>query len=164
MRGKILLVFISLLLIVSAFAQDKGKITGEQCGIKAVIEEDEFLVYPQVLTGDKPGIQTLTCYSTDEDLQVMQMIKLNQNDTIYWFIEYTAVYNTDVVFHYIWSGPEFYEYETDKFEGLYKNYYYTWVSTNNNWKKGTYTLMVIAENKSAKGGAETVGTCRVRLY
>jgi len=52
----------------------------------------------------------------------------------------------------------------DQFEGLYKNYYYTWVSTNNNWKKGTYTLMVIAENKSAKGGAETVGTCRVRLY
>jgi hypothetical protein len=164
MRGKILLVFLSLLIIVSAFAQDQSKITGEQCGIKAIIDDDEALVYPQVLQGDKPGIQTFTCYSTDEDGQVTQMIKLSQNDTIYWLIEYTAVYNTNVRFHYIWSGPEYYEYETDTYEGQYKNYYYVYVSTNNNWKKGTYTLTVIAENRSSKSGAETIGTCRVRLY
>jgi hypothetical protein len=164
MKGKIFLLFLSLLLIVSVFAQGQGKVTGESMGIKAVIEDDEPMVYPQVLTGDKPGIQTLTCYTTDEDGQIMQMIKLNQNDTIYWFIEYTAVYNTNVIFHYIWSGPEFFEYETDKYKGVYKNYNYVWVSTNNDWKKGTYTLTVIAENKLAKGGAETVATCRVRLY
>lgn len=164
MRGKILLVFLSLLLIVSAFAQGQDKITGEQCGIKAIIDDDESMVYPQVLQGDKPGIQTLTCYATDEDGEVMQMIKLSQNDTIYWFVEYTAVYNTNVVFHYIWSGPEYFEWETDRYSAAYKNYYYLWISTNNNWKKGTYTLTIIAENKSAKSGAETIGTCRVRLY
>ncbi len=164
MKGKVFLLFLSLLLIVSAFAQDQVKVTGEQCGIKAIIDDGELMVYPQVVQGDKPGTQTLTCYSTDEDLQVMQMIKLSQNNTIYWFIEYTAVYNTNVRFHYIWSGPEYFEYETDTYEGKYQNYYYVYVSTNNNWKKGTYTLTVIAENRSSKSGAETIGTCRVRLY
>jgi hypothetical protein len=163
MRGKILLVFLSLLLIVSAFAQGQSKVTGQQGGIKAVID-DELMVYTQVTPGDKPGIQTLTCYATDEDLGIMQMIKLNQNETIYWFIEYTAVFNTRVVFHYIWSGPEFYTFETDRYDGKYKNYSWVWVSTDNNWKKGTYTLTVIAENMSPKGGAEVVGSCRVRLY
>jgi hypothetical protein len=164
MKGKILLVFLSLLLIVSAFAQGQDKVTGEQGGIRAIIEDDEPMIYSQVTTGDKPGIQTLTCYATDEDLQVMQMIKLSQNKTIYWYIEYTAVFNTNVVFHYIWSGPEFFMYETDKYTGKYKNYNWVWVSTGNDWKKGTYTLTVIAENKSPKGGAEVVGSCRVRLY
>lgn len=164
MKGKVCLLFLSLLLIFSVFAQSQSKVTGEECGIKAIIDDDEPMMYPMVSQGDKPGIQTLTCYTTDEDGQVMQMIRLSQTNTIYWFIEYTAVFNTNVRFHYIWSGPEFFEYETSSYEGKYKSYYYVYVSTNNNWKVGTYTLTVIAENVGAKSGAETIGTCRVRLY
>lgn len=164
MKGKIFLLFLSLLLIVSVFAQGQGKVTGESMGIKAVIEDDELTVAPQILTRDKPGCQTLTSYVTDEDGQIMQVIKLSSNDEIYWFIEYTALFNTDVSFHFIWSGPEYFEYQTDWYDCNYKKYYYVWVSTNNKWEKGVYTLTIIAEHDNVRAGSEAVATCRVRLY
>jgi hypothetical protein len=164
MKGKDLLIFLCLLLVVSAFPQDQSKVIGEGVELKAVIEDDDLMVYPQVTAGDKPGIQALTCYVTDADFGVMQMLKLNENESIYFFIEYTALFNTNVAFHYIWSGPEFFTYSTDTYAAKYKNYYYLYIETNNNWKKGTYTLTVVAENKSAKSGSDVLGSCRVRFY
>ena len=164
MKGRLFSIFLCLCLIVPVFAVDQNKVKGEFSGIKAVIEDIVPVVSPMILTRDKPGCQMLTSYVTDEDGQVMQMLQLSANDTIYWYIEYTALFNTNVSFHFIWSGPEYYEYETDFFSAKYKNYNYAWVSTNNNWLKGVYTLTIIAEHDNVRAGSEAVMTCRVRLY
>jgi hypothetical protein len=92
------------------------------------------------------------------------MIDLAENEYIYWVIEYTAVYDTDVRFYFIMNGPEFYETYTEWTPAKYKNYYVTILETNNNWLKGTYTLTVIAEQAKARSGAESICTCLVRLF
>ena len=57
-----------------------------------------------------------------------------------------------------------YEVVTDWTSADYKDYNLTALQTNNNWLKGTYTLTVIAEQRKARSGAESICTCRVRLY
>lgn len=164
MKAKAFVLFLCLLLVVSVSAKNQDKVIGVHTGIKAVIEEEELEFYAQVTTGDKPGTQMLTCYTMDAAGYQWQMIKLSENETIYWVIEYTAVFNSDVRFYFIINGPEFLQYLTDWTPSKYKNYYYTYLETNNNWKKGTYTLTVIAEHDSTRSGAEAIGSCRVRLY
>jgi hypothetical protein len=164
MKGKTILLFLCFLLVVSVSAQNQDKVVGIHTEVKAVVEDGQPEIYAQVLKGDKPGVQMLTCYTLDEVGDQWQMIDLAENEDIYWVIEYTAVYDTDVRFYFIMNGPEFYEVQTEWFPAKYKNYYYTALQTNNNWLKGTYTLTVVAEQKKARSGAESVSTCRVRLY
>ena len=164
MKGRAFLLFLCFLLVVSASAQYQDKVIGVHTEVKMVIEDEEPEVYAQVTAGDKPGTQMLACYAMDAEEYQWQMIKLSENDKIFWVIEYTAVYNSDVRFHFIMNGPEFYQYLTEWTPSKYKNYYATVLETNNNWKKGTYTLTVIAEHDKTRSGAESVGSCRVRLY
>ena len=123
MRGKILLVFLSLLIIVSVSAQEQINIIDVRTEVKGIIDDVEPMVYSQVATGDKPGVQILTCYAMDVEEDQWQMIKLSRNPTIYWVIEYTAVFNTDVSFLYVWSGPQFSSFQTSWYKAKYKNYY-----------------------------------------
>lgn len=150
---------------MSASAQNQDKVIGVHTGVRAVIGEEDPGLTAQVTDPDKPGAQILTCYTADEDGMQSQMIKLGSNDSIYWVVEYTGVYlNAKVSFHFIMNGPEFFYYQTDFTEAKYKKYYYTALQTNNNWKKGTYTLTIIAEHNKNRSGAECVGSCVVRLY
>ena len=165
MKGKAFLLFLCLLLVVSVSAQNQDKVIGVHTGVKAVIEDEDPGVVAQVLLGDKPGAQILTCYAADEDGTQMQMIKLSANDSIFWVVEYTGVYySTKASFHFIITGPEFFYYQTDFYDAKYKKYYFTALNTNSNWKKGTYTLTVIAELNKNRSGAECIGSCIVRLY
>ena len=148
----------------AGFAQYQDKTISIHTKVKKVIEDEETEIYAQVTQGDKPGTQMLACYTMDAEEYQWQMIKLSENEDIYWVIEYTAVYNSDVRFYFIMTGPEFYQEITPWTPSKYKNYYATILKTNNNWKKGTYTLTVIAEHENKRSGAESVGTCRVRLY
>ena len=164
MRGKAIFLFLCFLLVISVSAQNQDKVIGIRTEVKAVLEDGQPEVYAQVAKGDKPGVQILTCYTAGEDGIQWQMIDLSENYIIYWVIEYTAVYNTDVRFHFIINGPEFYQLYTEWTPARYNNYYMTVVETNNNWLRGTYTVTVIAEQRKPFSGAESLGTCRVKLY
>lgn len=164
MKGKAFLLCLCILLVASVSAQNQDKVIGVHTDVKRVIDDEDFELFAQVTNPDKPGGQILTCYTAGEDEIQMQMIKLSENDSLWWVVEYTGVYNTKLSFHFIITGPEFFYYQTDFFAGNYKKYYYTALNTNANWKKGTYTLTVVAQQQKAKSGAECVGSCRVRLY
>ena len=165
MKGKAFLLFLCLLLVVTVSAQNQDKVIGVHTEVKAVIEDEDPGVVAQVTNPDKPGAQILTCYAADEDGVQMQMIKLSSNDSIFWVVEYTGVYySSKASFHFIITGPEFFYYQTDFYDAKYKKYYFTAMNTNSNWKKGTYTLTVIAELNKSRSGAECVGSCIVRLY
>jgi hypothetical protein len=164
MKKRAFIIFLGIFLVVSVSAQYQDKVIGVHTEVKMVIEDENPDVVAQVTTGDKPGTQMLACYTLDADEFQWQMIKLSENERIFWVIEYTAVFNSDVRFHFIMNGPEFFQHLTDWTPSKYKNYYFTALETNNNWKKGTYTLTVIAEHERNRSGAESIGTCRVRLY
>jgi len=165
MKAKSVVLFLWFLLVLSAEAQNQDKVIGVHHEIKLAMEDKNPEMIAQVTQGDKPGVQILTCYNADEEGSLMQMIKLSENDSIFWIVEYTGVYyDADASFHFIITGPEFFYYPTDFFEAKYKNYYYTALETNNNWKKGTYTMTVIAELEKNRAGSACVGSCRVRLY
>ena len=164
MKGRAFLLFLCCLLVVSVSAQYQDKVIGVRTEVKMVIEDENPDVVAQVTTGDKPGTQMLACYTEDVEGYQWQMIKLSKSAEISWVIEYTAVNNSDVRFYYIMNGPEFYQALTEWTPSRYKKYYKTSLKTNNNWKKGTYTLTVIAEHDKTRSGAESVGSCRVRLY
>ncbi|HUU51502.1 MAG TPA: hypothetical protein VMW92_00625 [Candidatus Heimdallarchaeota archaeon] len=164
MKRMVFLLFLCFLLVTSVSAQQQDKVIGVHTEVKMVIEDEEPEVYAQVTTGDKPGTQMLACYAMDAEEYQWQMIELSENDKIFWVIEYTAVYNSDVRFHFIMNGPEFYQVLTSWTPSKYKTYYKTSLKTTNEWIKGTYTLTVIAEHRNNRSGAEAVGSCRVRLY
>ena len=164
MKGKAILFFLCFLLVVSGSAQYQDKVISIHTEVKAVIEDNQPEMYAQVLKGDKPGVQMMTCYTAGEDGIQWQMIDLSENSEIYWVVEYTAVFNTNVRFHFIISGPEFYQFYTPWYQANYRNYYMTVADTNNNWLKGTYTVTVIAEQAKTFSGAEIISTCRVRFY
>lgn len=165
MKEKAFLLFLCLLLVVSVSAQNQDKVIGVHTEVIKVIEDEDPGLVAQVNDPDKPGAQILTCYAVDEEGVQMQMIKLSENESIFWVVEYTGVYlNAKAKFHFIINGPEFFYYETDLTDVKYKQYYGTALETNNNWKKGTYTLTVIAQHNRTRSGAECVGSCIVRLY
>lgn len=156
-----------LFLVIGLSAGEKDKVLGESFGVKRSLGPAalEFpLMESQVTRGDKARILMLTSYVTDEAGEIMHCLDLSLNQTISFWIDFTAVYSTDVRFHFIWSGPEFYWHETDWYELGYKDYYYLSVDTDNNWRKGTYKLVIIAEQDGFASGAETVMECHVRFY
>ena len=164
MKRSFFLLALSFLLVASVSGQYQDKVIGVHTKVKLVMEDQEFEVYAQVAQGDKPGTQMLACYTMDAEEDQWQIIKLSENERIFWVIEYTAVYSTDVRFHFIMNGPEFFQYLTEWTPSKYKNYHVTILETNNDWIKGTYTLTVIAEQEKNRAGSESIGTCRVRFY
>ena len=164
MKNWAFIIFLCIFLVASVSAQYQDKVIGVHTEVKMVIEDEDLEVFAQVTTGDKPGAQMLTCYTLDVEGFQWQMIKLSENATISWVIEYTAVFNSDVRFQFIMNGPEYFQFLTDWTPSKYKYYYFTALETTNEWKKGTYTLTVIAEHDKTRSGAESIGSCRVRLY
>jgi hypothetical protein len=161
MRIKLLVVVLTLMLIVPAFAQEK--IIGEKFGIKKSIALDEDNASIQLLS-DKARAVMLLPYVWDEDLNLNHYLKLSANSIIYFFVDYCVTRPTDIRFHYVWTGPEYYSWTSDWYSTLRNKYYSFGVYTNNNWQKGIYTLTIIAEQDSSASGAECVATCRVRFY
>jgi hypothetical protein len=164
MKVKVFMLFLCLLLVASVFAQKQNRVIGEVFGVKKIIDGEDPFASVQVRPVEKPGVLMLTCYVTDEDGAVSQVLKLSENSTIYFYVEYTATWNTNVAFHFILTGPEFLEYETDFFTARHKDYSYVGLYTGNDWKKGVYTLTVIAEQAKSLSGAECVAKCKFRFY
>ena len=150
-------------------AQENPKGIRESLGIKKYLVAQDLEPYPiyaetSATSGDKARILPLTTYVTDDYGEIMHCLDLSTTETISFWVDFTAVYKTDVKFHFIWTGPEFYYYETEWYEVRYNEYYYFSVDTNNAWRKGTYKLTIIAEQGNTGSGAQSVLECNFRFY
>ena len=166
---KIMIIIICFSLVVMLSAQDKTKITREKLKVKKNIpsekyETESFSYDFQPSMGDTSRILMLTSYVTNDYGEIMHCLDLTSTEYISFWIEFTAIFETDVKFHFIWTGPEFYYYETDWYEVYYNDYYYFGVDTNTNWKRGVYKLIIIAEQGMTAGGAHAVMECNVKFY
>jgi hypothetical protein len=150
-------------------AQNNGKSIKETLATKKSIKSDDFLsdqfsASIQAPQKDSPRVLLLTSYVTDDYGEIMHCLKLNSTETISFWIEFTALAVTDVKFHFIWTGPEFYWHETDWYSVKYNDYYYLSVDTNTDWRKGTYKLIIIAEQSVKGSGSQAMTECNLKLY
>ncbi|MGB2908832.1 MAG: hypothetical protein WBB73_17175, partial [Candidatus Aminicenantaceae bacterium] len=109
-------------------------------------------------------------YDASSESEMMQHV-FNLNDdgaTIY--VDFSAILNTKVRFHVIFAGPEYYVYDDEFwFPAKYKTSDYFeenvyWVEIlPSEWKKGTYKLVIIAEQETVGSGAESVFECTFRI-
>ena len=166
---KIAVLALCLLAIGFLNAQDSGKGIKETLGTKKAIKtddaiSDQFSATVQAPQKDSPRVLLLTSYVTDDYGEIMHCLKLNSTETISFWIEFTALAPTDVKFHFIWTGPEFYWHETDWYSVKYNDYYYLSVDTNTDWLKGTYKLIIIAEQGVKGSGSQAMTECNLKLY
>jgi len=186
MHKKGLLILLAILLIVPGLvlAQDletKPEKTF-QSGIKPgkAFPVDTGLMSVNALKQDKARVVLMAAsvwiYDASTDSETMQHIFKQNSDMATIYVDFSAVLNTDVRFHVIFAGPEYLAYDdvdnngnevwypakyktSDYFE---ENVY--WVSfLPDEWKKGTYKLVIIAEQKTLGSGAESVFECVFRI-
>lgn len=169
MKAKILIAVLVLILAAPLMAQDEGIQEGV---IHKQFQSDNPQVSIQVASGDKTGVILNTAFVTDgmdvEDASELNWIKYSDVDSLYFFVNFTALYTTKVRFHLMISGPEFYSYTSQNWiDAKYKtsSYWYKWghksefLST-----KGVYKLIIIAEQEKPYGGESCVATCTFRVY
>lgn len=161
MKKNLAILTLMLFLVIPITSQDKD--FSESFTIKKVIDDTEQTMFTQGAK-DRARILLLTSYITDDKGEIMQMFDLSEAERIFYHIEYLALLNTDVRFHFIWTGPEFHEYTTDWYPAKTNVYNQVSVDTCCGWEKGVYTLTIIAEQKLNGSGAECVTTNRYRLY
>jgi hypothetical protein len=166
---KIAVLALCLLLVGFLNAQDSEKGIKETLGTKKSLHmdnavSDQFRAAIQAPQKDTPRVLLLTSYVTDDYGEIMHCLKLNSTETISFWVEFTALAPTDVKFHFIWTGPEFYWHETDWYSVRYNDYYYLSVDTNTDWLKGTYKLIIIAEQGIKGSGTQAVTQCHIQFY
>jgi hypothetical protein len=162
-----------LILMLPAVAQDK--LIRVVSGVRDYIETDE-IIHTQANKRDKARAVLLaaTVWAADYeggDIYQSQVIKLSEVEEIHFYIDYTAVLKTKVRFYFIMTGPEIWSAEApdpefDDFEwydATYTQYNYVGIITTTDWKKGTYTLLVFAEQQTEGSGAELAAKCIFRL-
>ena len=106
----------------------------------------------------------------------MQHIIPQNSDLVTIYIDFSAVLNTKIRFHVIWAGPEYWVYDDvdDANQPVWypakyntSDYYEDnvyWVTIDPaEWKKGTYKLVIIAEQETVGSGAESVIACVFRI-
>ena len=182
MYRKILPVFLGILLIAPAFVQPQiarmdAKAKTIQTGIrpgKAFVTE-EPLLSTQALKADKArvillGTSIFVYFNSLDAWEMQHIIPANQSDAMEIDVDFSAVLNTRVKFHVIFSGPEYYVYDDeDWYPAKYKtadyleqNVFFIQIDPNE-WVKGTYKLVVVAEQETLGSGAESVIECLFRI-
>jgi hypothetical protein len=160
-------VSIALFLLVIGFsqAQDKGIREYYKFG-KIIIEEQ---LDPNVFTqakGDKQRLVLMTCYASAENgtETFSNCIKLSEVSSINFWLEIFALLKTKVRFHFTWTGPEYYTHTTDWFDWNKNESSFLIVSTNTDWKKGIYTIDIIAETKEVGSGMGLRKKCVAKFF
>jgi len=161
MKKVILGVLVFSLLCIFVFPQDK--IIDQYVRHEALPEDPGMSTL--ILKQDKPMCQVLGVYPVPDDIRPVHWIWAADYSTLFFYVEYTAVFKSRVRFHFIWTGPEFYGFTTEWDMATYNRLSYFYVVSNMSaWKKGTYRLTVIAEQGGGGSGAEAVGSCVFRIF
>ena len=173
MHRKGIMIILAILIIAPALvlAQDveakpeKTFQSGVRPGIAIPMESG--LMSVNVPKQDKARVVLLAAsvwpYDAASDSEQMQHIFSQNTDGATIYVDFSAVLNTDVRFHVIFAGPEYFVYDDEEwFPAKYKSsdyfednvYWVTFIPSE--WKKGTYKLVVIAEQETVGSGAESV--------
>ena len=159
------------LLTATMFAQDE---VGEAV-IHRSMDGDESLMQVQIAKGDKQGAMLSSCWAISDfnenlgfdDVEV-NWINLANTSSVFFFVNYTAQYTTNVRFRMVVTGPEFYMRTSETWYGAkYKtnSLYYVYGPKSNFFKtKGEYTVIFIAEQQKPYGGSDLVASCKIRVY
>lgn len=182
MYRKIFLVFLGILLIAPAFVQPQiARMDAEPKTIKTGIRPgkaflmEEPLLSTQALKRDKARVilmgSSIFVYFNAQDAWEMQhIIPAAESDTMEIDVDFSAVLNTRIKFHVIFSGPEYYVYDDEDWysakyataDYLEQNVFFIQIDPNE-WVKGTYKLVVVAEQETLGSGAESVIECLFRI-
>jgi hypothetical protein len=180
MPKKGFLVILAILLIIPALAVAQELDAKPEKTIKSGVKpgkafpKETGLMSVQVPKQDKARVVLLASsvwvYDAASDSEAMQHIIPVNADAAIIYIDFSAVLNTRVKFHVIFAGPEYWVYDEEEwYNAKYKtaDYYEDnvyWVSfIPSEWKKGTYKLVIIAEQETVGSGAESVIECIIRI-
>jgi len=148
--------------------QENTKRIQERLGIKDMINKpfqfDDPYAAVEASRGDKPRVIMLSSYITNEEGEISQCLNLSSTDLISFYVDFMSLKTTDVKFHFIWTGPEFYYHETDWYEAVRDEYYYLAVDTYPDWRRGIYKLIIVAELGDTASGAPCVIECVMQFY
>lgn len=155
-----------LSLLSPLVAQEKVFI--EKIGVKAtpgkeMLGPDQYM-NTESNQRERPRIVMYTSYVVDDEGYINHNLNLSQTSYIRFYVDYTAIYNTKVRFHFIISGPEYFEYTTSWYQAAYNKYYWLYLETNTNWQKGIYNVTVVAEQQTVGSGAECATNCTTEFY
>lgn len=171
MKFKSLILVLVCLLVIPVIGDDNSQLINE-----GVIEKPLETVTlpdftPQVMKGEKPGVLITSVFVLSdgeiEDFYDVNMVNYSATNEVYLFVTYTAVWNTNVKFHFIITGPQYFTYTTSVYKPRYntRSYVYVYGAKNSFFtKKGIYKLIVYAEQMAPFGGEAIVGTCNFRVY
>ena len=140
----------------------------ERLGIKEMINKpfqfDDPYAVVEASSGDKPRVIMLSSYITNDVGEISQCLELSSTDIISFYVDFMSLKTTDVKFHFIWTGPEFYYFETDWYEAIRDEYYYLAVDTYPDWRRGIYKLIIVAEQGDSASGSSCVIECVMQFY
>ena len=171
---KTLVLFLMLLLVAPVFLASqtatvkKGKVIRTEHGTRQILGGEE-LAGIQAKKGDKARAVMLsaTTWATwpgEEDPYISQVVPLAEVEDIQFYADFTAVANTKIKLHFIFTGPEFWYYTDDEwYDAKTNSYDFFGLITNTDWKKGTYTLVIVAEPQTLSSGAECIAVCVFKL-
>ena len=144
MKAKIM--FLSCMLIFSGLLYAQNKRFHEFAGTKGMMEGIPEVTLPQALQRDRPRVIVLTAYITNGQGFLNHFVNRASVSELRAYIEYTALFNTQVRFYFIFTGPEIVHHTTDWYSATVNNYSYVYLKflQPQLWKKATYKLTIIA--------------------
>jgi len=160
-------VSLALFLSLIVFSQAQNKEVREYYKFgKIIVEEQQAPDLFAQAKGDKQRLVLLTCYASAENgtETFSNCIKLSEASSINYWLEIFALLKTKVRFHFAWTGPEYYTHTTDWFDWNKNESSFLIVSTNTDWKKGIYTIDIIAEIKEVGSGMGLRKKCVAKLF
>ncbi len=98
------------------------------------------------------NIVLLTSYVTGDNGEIANCISLFSTETLNHYVDYVSYVPQMVRFHFIWTGPEFYQHTTDWMITGAGEFSWMNVTTSTNWLPGTYKLVIIMESQYGEGG------------
>ncbi|MBN2254288.1 MAG: hypothetical protein JW736_01130 [Deltaproteobacteria bacterium] len=159
-------VFGSLVLLVLSLQAEDWVLSvklGPEKGSDAVRSADPLSPGVQRLSADSPVIVFLRSMIQDDKGHTQNWVELAKAKKIIFWGEFSSLADTKVRFHFIWTGPEFRTLTTNWYSTKANTLSWVSVSTDTKWKKGIYSLTIIAQQRSLGSGLGCVRECIFKL-
>ena len=169
MKKKVLILIVCILFIGTLQARQNYGDFNIKLIEKGVIDSDQPSPYPdmsiQLAGKNKPRLNLLSIYISDDAGVVSNAVKLSRTGWLDFNLEFMSYYNTNVKFHYIFTGPEFLHFYDEDWSRVKSNtIYQSQMTSFDSWKLGMYKLIIIIEIKQLGSGVELSKECNFILY
>ena len=153
MKFKILILFVSILLVGTAISKDV-EVT-EQLNVRGFVPSDQTAF-------DQSVRRNFTVNALDGVAVVNGVVEFVMTRSDSRWHEHTLYYyadaNRNIRIHVTVSGPEFVSYTSDRMSVKANTFYDWWVRWNDTWKAGVYETTFIIEEINGKGGSTLVAS------